>query len=71
MPSRSLPVPSETVRQLALPLDKPSGPIAPPVAIAHVRPERILATLSLGMRQQIRQTWVRVFREVVHDGSGD
>jgi hypothetical protein len=71
MPSRSLPVPPETARQLTLPLDQPPGPIAPSVAIAHVRPERILATLSPSMRQQIRQTWVRVFREVVRDGSGD
>lgn len=69
MPSRSLPAAPETARQLALPLDQPPAPTAPPVAIAHVRPERILATLSLRTRQQIRQTWVRVFQEVVRDAS--
>ena len=67
MPSANQSAPAEAVRQLALPLDQPSGPIAPPVAIAHVRPEQILATLSLSRRQQIRQTWIRVFQEVVRD----
>lgn len=71
MSSRSLPAPPETLRQLALPLDQPSKPSPPPTTIAPIRPERILATLPPSVRQQIRQTWVRVFQEVVCDARGD
>lgn len=71
MPSRSLPAPPETARQLPLPLDQPSQPSTPPITIAQIRPERILATLSPSVRQQIRQTWVRVFQEVARDASGN
>ena len=53
---------------LPLPLDLPTVlPQPPPPVSLWTRPEQVWTSLSAETRTQIRQTWLRVLREVVDD----
>lgn len=54
--------------QLPLPLDLPTAlPQPPPLLEFRTRPEQVWRSLSPELRTGIRQTWLRVLREVVDD----
>jgi hypothetical protein len=55
-------------RQLALPLDPdPPRPQPPPPLGPVAPPARVWAGLSPATRAGVRQTWLRVLREVLDD----
>jgi hypothetical protein len=64
-PDASAPPP----RQLPLPYALPTAlPTPPPPVPCWTRPEQVWRSLSPEVQQQIRQTWLRVLREVIDDG---
>jgi hypothetical protein len=55
--------------QLPLPLVLPTAlPQPPPPVALGTRPEQVWRSLSPAVRARIRQTWLRVLREVIDDG---
>jgi hypothetical protein len=63
-PDASAPPP----RQLPLPCALPTPLPAPPPVLLGTRPEQVWMSLRPEVRMQIRQTWLRVLREVITDG---
>jgi hypothetical protein len=64
-PDASAPPP----RQLPLPCALPTAlPQPPPPVPLWTRPEQVWASLRPEVRMQIRQTWLRVLREVIANG---
>ncbi len=56
------------LRQLPLPLPGDGPPSSPPLpALCRLPAHRVWKTLSLAQQQHLRQTWLRVLREVVHE----
>jgi hypothetical protein len=54
-------------RQLPLPCALPPA-LPPPRVPRWTRPEQVWASLPPEVRRQIRQTWLRVLREVIANG---
>ncbi len=63
-PAASAPPPLQLPLPLAVPTVLPQPP--PPIE-RRTRPEQVWGSLSPALRTQIRQTWLRVLREVVAD----
>lgn len=63
-PDASAPPPMQLPLPLALPTALPQPP--PPVEL-QTRPEQVWRSLRPELRTRIRQTWLRVLREVVAD----
>jgi len=58
-----------SLTQLPLPLASPTARLQPPPpAEVTTRPEQVWGSLSPELRARIRQTWLKVLREVVDDG---
>jgi hypothetical protein len=56
------------LRQLPLPLPDDGPPHSPPLpTLGHLPAHRVWKTLSRAQQQHLRQTWLRVLREVVHE----
>jgi hypothetical protein len=56
------------LRQLPLPLLADEPPRSPPLPkLCSVATRQVWKTLSRAQQQQLRQTWLRVLREVVHE----
>ena len=63
-PDASAPPPIQLPLPSGLPMALPQPP--PPVPL-WTRPERVWTSLRPEVRMQIRQTWLRVLREVIAD----
>jgi hypothetical protein len=65
--SKATPTP-DALRQLALPLPADEPPCSPPLPVLCSLPaRRIWKTLSRAQQRKVRQTWLHVLREVVHE----
>jgi hypothetical protein len=69
LPAASAPPPMQLPLPLALPTARPQ-PQPPPPAEVTTRPEQVWGSLGPGLRARIRQTWLKVLREVADDGRG-
>jgi hypothetical protein len=56
------------LRQLPLPLPDDAPPSTPPLQALYSLPaRRVWKTLSRAQQRAVRQAWLRVLREVVHE----
>jgi hypothetical protein len=65
-PDASAPPPMQLPLPLTVPTALPQPPPLPPIPL-RTRPEQVWGSLRPELRTRIRQTWLRVLREVIAD----